>query len=33
MEAEMKSSFDTIGSDVLFIQKWPFGPEDGAKDY
>lgn len=33
MEAEMKSSFDTIGSDVLFIQKWPFGPEDGAEDY
>lgn len=33
MEAEMKSSFDTIGSDILFIQKWPFGPEDGAEDY
>lgn len=33
MEAEMKSSFDSIGSDVVFIQKWPFGPEDGEKDY
>lgn len=33
MEADMKSSFEAIGSDVLFIQKWPFGPEDGAEDY
>lgn len=33
MEAEMKSSFDMIGSDILFIQKWPMGPEDGDKDY
>ncbi|MFM9005676.1 MAG: ABC transporter permease, partial [Flavobacteriales bacterium] len=33
MEAEMKSSFDSIGSDVVFIQKWPFGPEDGEEDY
>lgn len=33
MEADMKSSFDMIGSDVLFIQKWPMGPEDGAEDY
>ncbi|MFM7233369.1 MAG: ABC transporter permease, partial [Flavobacteriales bacterium] len=22
-----------IGSDVVFIQKWPFGPEDGEEDY
>ncbi len=33
MEAEMKSSFEMIGSDILFIQKWPMGPEDGSKDY
>ncbi len=33
MESEMKSSFDSIGSDVVFIQKWPFGPEDGEEDY
>ncbi len=33
MEAEMKSSFDMIGSDILMVQKWPMGPEDGAEDY
>jgi putative ABC transport system permease protein len=33
MEADMKSSFDMIGSDVLFIQKWPMGPEEGDDDY
>lgn len=33
LEADMKSSFDMIGSDVLFVQKWPMGPEDGDKDY
>jgi putative ABC transport system permease protein len=33
MEADMKSSFDMIGSDILFVQKWPMGPEDGAEDY
>lgn len=33
LEADMKSSFDMIGSDVLFIQKWPMGPEDGAEEY
>jgi len=33
MEADMKSSFDMIGSDVLFVKKWPMGPEDGAEDY
>lgn len=33
MEADMKSSFDMIGSDVLFIQKWPMGPEEGDEDY
>jgi putative ABC transport system permease protein len=33
MESDMRSSFEMIGSDVMFIQKWPMGPEDGAEDY
>jgi putative ABC transport system permease protein len=33
MEAGMKASFDMIGSDVMFIQKWPMSPEDGAEQY
>jgi putative ABC transport system permease protein len=33
MEADMKSSLDVIGSDILFIQKWPMGPEEGDEEY
>lgn len=33
MEGEMRSSFDSIGSDVMFIQKWPMGPEEGDGEY
>lgn len=33
LEAGIKSSFDMIGDDVLFIQKWPMGPEDGDEEY
>ncbi len=33
MEADMKESFDMIGSDILFIQKWPMSPEEGDKEY
>lgn len=33
MEEEMRSSFDTIGSDILFIQKWPMGPEEGDTEF
>lgn len=33
MESEMRSSFDMIGSDVLFIQKWPMGPEEGDTEF
>jgi putative ABC transport system permease protein len=33
MESDMKSSFEMIGSDVMFVQKWPMGPEEGAEDY
>jgi len=32
MEAELKNSFDMLGDDVLFIQKWPWAPEEG-KEY
>ena len=33
MEKDMKESFDMIGSDILFLQKWPMGPEEGDEDY
>lgn len=33
LEADMKESLETIGSDVVFIQKWPMAPEDGAEQY
>lgn len=33
MEADMKSSLDMIGSDIVFIQKWPMGPEEGDEEY
>jgi putative ABC transport system permease protein len=33
LESGIKSSFDMIGDDVLFIQKWPMGPEDGDEEY
>ncbi len=33
MEADMKSSLDMIGGDILFIQKWPMGPEEGSTEY
>lgn len=33
MESDMKKSFDMIGSDILFIQKWPMGPEQGDEEY
>jgi len=33
MEADMKESLDSIGTDLVFIQKWPIGPEDGAEEY
>jgi putative ABC transport system permease protein len=32
-ETGIKASFDMIGDDVLFIQKWPMGPEDGDEEY
>ena len=33
LEAEMKQSFDMIGNDILFIQKWPMAPEKGDEEY
>jgi putative ABC transport system permease protein len=33
MELEMKSSFDMIGEDLMFIQKWPIAPEEGETEY
>jgi putative ABC transport system permease protein len=32
MENGLKDSFDILGDDVLFIQKWPWAPENG-KEY
>jgi len=32
MEKGLKDSFSMLGDDTLFIQKWPWGPEDG-KEY
>ena len=33
MEREIRSSFDMIGSDILFVQKWPMGPEEGDTEF
>ncbi|MEN9394187.1 MAG: hypothetical protein RL362_408, partial [Bacteroidota bacterium] len=33
MEADMRDSLEMIGSDVMFIKKWPMGPEDGKEEY
>jgi len=33
MEEEINSSFDMVGSDILFIQKWPMGPEEGDTEF
>ena len=33
MEADMRDSLEMIGSDVMFIKKWPMGPEEGKDEY
>jgi putative ABC transport system permease protein len=33
MEADMRDSLEMIGSDVMFIKKWPMGPEEGKEEY
>ena len=29
MKANIQKDMDTLGSDVLYIERWPFTPEDG----
>lgn len=33
MEKGLKESFSMINDDVLFVQKWPWGPEEGSDEY
>lgn len=33
MENKITSSVESLGDDVIFIQKWPWAPEDGDKEY
>ena len=33
MEKKITSSVESLGDDVIFIQKWPWGPEEGDKEY
>lgn len=33
MEKGLKESFSMINDDVLFVQKWPWGPEEGSTEY
>ncbi len=33
MENKITSSVESLGDDVIFIQKWPWGPEEGDKEY
>jgi putative ABC transport system permease protein len=33
LELGMKKSFDMIGDDLIFIQKWPMSPEEGDEEY
>lgn len=33
MEKGLKESFSMINDDVLFVQKWPWGPEEGDAEY
>lgn len=33
MEKGLKETFSMINDDVLFVQKWPWGPEDGKEEY
>jgi putative ABC transport system permease protein len=33
MEADMKEGLSVMGSDLLFIQKWPMGPEKDGGEY
>lgn len=33
MEKGLKETFSMINDDVLFVQKWPWGPEEGSSEY
>ncbi len=33
MEKGLKETFSMINDDVLFVQKWPWGPEEGKEEY
>ena len=33
MENKITSSVEALGDDVIFIQKWPWGPEEGDTEY
>jgi putative ABC transport system permease protein len=33
MENKLTSSVESLGDDVIFVQKWPWGPEEGDTEY
>ncbi len=33
LEMNIRESVSSLGDDVVYIQKWPWGPEDGAEEY
>lgn len=33
LEMNIRESVSALGDDVVYIQKWPWGPEDGAEEY
>jgi putative ABC transport system permease protein len=33
LESGIKKSFDMIGDDLIFVQKWPMAPEEGDEEY
>lgn len=33
MEDRITSSVESLGDDVIFVQKWPWAPEEGDKEY
>ena len=33
LEMNIRESISALGDDVVYIQKWPWGPEEGAEEY
>jgi putative ABC transport system permease protein len=33
LEANIRESVNTLGSDVLYVEKWPWGPPEGENEY